>query len=59
MLDFPAGVVKFGTESGKSIDKYHNRGDYILKLAQEAILISILILISEKCVYNILGINSI
>jgi len=35
MLDFPAGVIRFGTESGNKIDHYDHKNDYILRLAQE------------------------
>ncbi|CAG7834509.1 unnamed protein product [Allacma fusca] len=36
VVNFPAGVVKFGTESGKNIDNYDNRGDQALKMSQQA-----------------------
>ena len=35
MLDFPAGVLPFGTESGSKVDEYDDRGDYYFKLAKE------------------------
>ncbi len=35
LVNFPAGVVPFGTESGKYIDLYDDQGDYALKLAKK------------------------
>ncbi|CAG7649513.1 unnamed protein product, partial [Allacma fusca] len=35
VVNFPAGVVRFGKESGKNIDKFDNRGDQGFKLAQK------------------------
>jgi len=35
MFDFPAGVVRFGTESGENIDGYDTEGDFILEIAKK------------------------
>ncbi|KAG4075424.1 hypothetical protein HA402_015077 [Bradysia odoriphaga] len=35
-VDFPAGVIPFGTESGQNIDNYKDEGDALLRLAKES-----------------------
>jgi hypothetical protein len=35
LVDFPAGIVRFGTETGENIDSYDDEGDSMLKLAKE------------------------
>jgi hypothetical protein len=35
MFDFPAGVVKFGTESGEFIAGYDSEGDFFLEMAKK------------------------
>ncbi|ODN04811.1 Fatty acid amide hydrolase 1 [Orchesella cincta] len=36
MFDWPAGVVRFGTESGKKLEEYNTEGDMLLKWAHQA-----------------------
>ncbi|CAL8109904.1 unnamed protein product [Orchesella dallaii] len=36
MFDWPAGVVRFGTESGKKLQDYNTEGDLFLKWAHQA-----------------------
>lgn len=33
-VDFPAGVVRFGTESGNNIDSYDDQGETLFKRAK-------------------------
>jgi len=35
LFDFPAGVIPFGKESGKLINSYLHRGDFLLRMAQK------------------------
>jgi hypothetical protein len=35
LCDFPAGVIKFGFESGKNIEKFNDEGDMFLKIAKK------------------------
>ena len=37
LCDFPAGVVPFGTESGKNISSFNDEGDMFLKIAKKVI----------------------
>lgn len=48
LVDFPAGVVPFGRESGKNIDAYDDEGDNALKMAKKVSLINLLIKHSTK-----------
>jgi Asp-tRNA(Asn)/Glu-tRNA(Gln) amidotransferase A subunit family amidase len=36
LCDFPAGVVKFGTESGTNLETYAHEEDFFLQIAQKA-----------------------
>ncbi|CAL8085987.1 unnamed protein product [Orchesella dallaii] len=36
-VDFPAGVVRFGTETGANLDSYDDGGEPMLKLAKELV----------------------
>lgn len=36
-VDFPAGVIPFGVETGRNIDDYNDEGDALLRLAKEVI----------------------
>lgn len=38
-VDFPAGVIPFGVESGENIANYNDEGDALLRLAQQVNLI--------------------
>ena len=35
VVNFPAGVVKFGMESGKNINNYDSKGDQALIMSQK------------------------
>ena len=37
LVNFPSGVLPFGTESGKYIDQYDDQGDFALKLSKKVI----------------------
>lgn len=37
-VDFPAGVIPFGIESGRNIDNYDDEGDALLRLAKEVLV---------------------
>lgn len=37
IVDFPAGVLPFGVESGKNICAYDDEGDAMLKMAKEVV----------------------
>lgn len=34
-VDFPAGVIPFGIETGQNIESYNDEGDAVLRLAKE------------------------
>lgn len=36
-VDFPAGVIPFGVETGQNIDNYNDEGDALLRLAKEVL----------------------
>lgn len=42
LVDFPAGIVRFGVETGENLDSYGDEGDAMLKLAKEVMIRSYL-----------------
>jgi hypothetical protein len=35
LFDFPAGVLRFGTESGEKVDQYDPQGDMVLNTGKK------------------------
>jgi len=41
LVDFPAGVVTLGAESGKNLENFDDEGDFVLKISYEGVKKSI------------------